>query len=358
MRLGSAFASLADESNQPLAGKARDDLLREVMRSIGEGVFVWSVPAGELISCNEAAARILGVSLGDLAGRSIDYPWPLLRDDGSPMPKAERGAVVAVRSGRSQASIVMGVQRPDGTVAWVRSTSVVLRESAGAAPYAVITTFVDITELRETSARLKVTASRLAEAMAGADVGTWEIDLETGHVERNARWAEILGYAPAEIEPTFNAFTDRIHPDDRAASMTILDRGFRDGTPYIIECRARHKDGHWHWVQKRGKVAERSADGRPRRVAGVLVDIDVARRTEETLRATLAENERLVAELRQALDNIKTLEGLLPICMYCKSIRDDAGAWSSVEAYVTRRADVAFSHGICPKCFTEHVDDI
>lgn len=55
---------------------------------------------------------------------------------------------------------------------------------------------------------LKGTASRLAEAMAGADVGTWEIDLETGHVERNAPWA--LGYATAEIEPTFNTLTDGV----------------------------------------------------------------------------------------------------------------------------------------------------
>ncbi len=92
-------------------------------------------------------------------------------------------------------------------------------------------------------------------------------------------------------------------------------------------------------------------------MAGVLVDIDARKRTEETLRVTLAENERLVVELRAALDSIRTLEGLLPICMYCKSIRDDAGAWSRIEAYVSRRTNVAFSHGICPECYVKHIGD-
>ena len=57
---------------------------------------------------------------------------------------------------------------------------------------------------------------------------------------------------------------------------------------------------------------------------------------------------------QEVLRTVRTLEGLLPICMYCKSIRDDAGAWASVEGYVTKRAKVAFSHGICPDCYTKH----
>lgn len=343
--------------NDSLTEEMRDEVLQAVMRSIGEGVIVWSAPEGVLTSCNEAAARILGVPLTQLEGRTVDYPWQLVREDGSPLPKHERGAVAALQTGRTQTGRVIGVVRPDGSLAWVRSTSVVLREPLHSAPYAVVTTFVDITELRLTSDRLKVAAGRLAETMAGANVGTWELDVDTGHVERNARWAAILGYLPAEIEPTLSAFTERIHPDDAAAWSAIMEHGFHQGTPYILECRVRRKDGQWHWVQKRGKVVELSANGRSARVAGVLVDIDPQKRAEESLRVTVAENERLVAELRAALDNLRTLEGLLPICMYCKSIRDDDGAWSSVEAYVTHHANVAFSHGICPVCFAKHVGD-
>ncbi|HYB97152.1 MAG TPA: response regulator transcription factor [Vicinamibacterales bacterium] len=65
------------------------------------------------------------------------------------------------------------------------------------------------------------------------------------------------------------------------------------------------------------------------------------------LQMRLASN---VAELQTALASVKTLRGMLPICGYCKSIRDDSNYWHQVEEYVGEHADVAFSHGICPKC--------
>jgi phosphoserine phosphatase RsbU/P len=57
-----------------------------------------------------------------------------------------------------------------------------------------------------------------------------------------------------------------------------------------------------------------------------------------------------VAELEDALSSVRRLSGLLPICCYCKAIRDDSDYWHRVEEYVTEHADVKFSHGICPKC--------
>lgn len=57
-----------------------------------------------------------------------------------------------------------------------------------------------------------------------------------------------------------------------------------------------------------------------------------------------------ISELEAALGNIRKLTGLLPICAYCKSIRDDSNYWHRVEEYVGEHADVTFSHGICPKC--------
>jgi sigma-B regulation protein RsbU (phosphoserine phosphatase) len=57
-----------------------------------------------------------------------------------------------------------------------------------------------------------------------------------------------------------------------------------------------------------------------------------------------------VRELESALANVRKLTGLLPICAYCKSIRDDSNYWHRVEEYVGEHSDVTFSHGICPKC--------
>jgi phosphoserine phosphatase RsbU/P len=60
---------------------------------------------------------------------------------------------------------------------------------------------------------------------------------------------------------------------------------------------------------------------------------------------------RKIAELEDALSQVKTLDGLLPICAYCKRVRDDQNYWQQVEAYITDRSRARFSHGICPDCF-------
>jgi DNA-binding response OmpR family regulator len=66
-----------------------------------------------------------------------------------------------------------------------------------------------------------------------------------------------------------------------------------------------------------------------------------------SLQARLAEE---VTELQATLDNVRRLRGLLPICAYCKRIRDDKNYWQRVEVYVSEHTDATFTHGICPSC--------
>lgn len=61
--------------------------------------------------------------------------------------------------------------------------------------------------------------------------------------------------------------------------------------------------------------------------------------------------------LEEALRELKTLRGIIPICAHCKSVRGDAGAWEQLEMYVMRHSDAEFSHGICPVCIDEHFKD-
>jgi len=71
-----------------------------------------------------------------------------------------------------------------------------------------------------------------------------------------------------------------------------------------------------------------------------------------------AEKEQLIEELQEALANIKKLSGLLPMCAWCKKIRDDQGYWKQVEAYVCEHSDARFTHGICPECAGKLGDEI
>ncbi|MCJ7808954.1 MAG: hypothetical protein MUP26_01705 [Desulfobulbaceae bacterium] len=62
------------------------------------------------------------------------------------------------------------------------------------------------------------------------------------------------------------------------------------------------------------------------------------------------EKSKVIEEFQKALERVKTLSGLLPICASCKKIRDDRGYWNQIEAYIEKYSEAEFSHGICPEC--------
>jgi hypothetical protein len=84
--------------------------------------------------------------------------------------------------------------------------------------------------------------------------------------------------------------------------------------------------------------------------SGVLVGrmasfVDISKRKEIE-----ADREKLIKKLQDALDKIKVLRGIIPICASCKKIRDDKGYWNQIESYIKEHSDADFSHSICPDC--------
>lgn len=96
----------------------------------------------------------------------------------------------------------------------------------------------------------------------------------------------------------------------------------------------------------RYSLAEYYPDIRSGKVAGFFVHVaDVT-----GLKKMALEHERLLDELRSAQSELKILKGLLPICAWCKNIRDENGVWSTVESYLAERSGVSFTHAICAEC--------
>ena len=87
---------------------------------------------------------------------------------------------------------------------------------------------------------------------------------------------------------------------------------------------------------------------------------EVASRIETHLRLRhmITVQAELIAQLRHARGEIKTLSGLLPICSYCKKIRDDGGYWHQIEAYIDQHSDAQFSHGLCEACAAKHYPEL
>jgi len=96
------------------------------------------------------------------------------------------------------------------------------------------------------------------------------------------------------------------------------------------------------WLKDQAHVVVSPADG-VNLALGCLTDVSKEMEVE-------ARCERLIAHLRQSLSQIKTLEGLLPICADCKKVRDDKGYWNQIEDYIRNHTQARFSHGICPDC--------
>lgn len=80
--------------------------------------------------------------------------------------------------------------------------------------------------------------------------------------------------------------------------------------------------------------------------------------THLTIRNLIKDLEAKNDQLRKALDEIKTLRGIIPICSNCKNIRDDKGAWHQIEAYIRDHSDAEFTHGLCQECVKELYPDL
>ncbi|MET4678654.1 diguanylate cyclase (GGDEF)-like protein/PAS domain S-box-containing protein [Stenotrophomonas rhizophila] len=116
---------------------------------------------------------------------------------------------------------------------------------------------------------------RLEMIIEGTAAGTWDWDIPGNQMRVNERWAEIVGYTREELAPiTPDTFFRLVHPDDLAQSNALLEEHLAGRSPrYDSLCRMRHKQGHWIWVQDRGRVYERDAQGRPLWVAGAHADV-------------------------------------------------------------------------------------
>jgi len=137
---------------------------------------------------------------------------------------------------------------------------------------------------------LLLSEERLQMVLEGSQQGFWDWDIETGEVQRNDRWAQILGYETImEFEDTTEAWTNLIHPDDRDAAWASINAHLEGRTDYHrMEYRMLTKDGGYRWILDHAKIVQRDGEGRPLRMSGTHIDITDWKKTEEALRESEA----------------------------------------------------------------------
>lgn len=165
----------------------------------------------------------------------------------------------------------------------------------------------------------------------------------SGYFKRlNPAWERTLGFTREELMS--KPFIEFVHPDDRERTLK-QNREVRDGGhARLFENRYLCKDGSYKWLL--WNAAPYSSQ---RVIFSVARDITERKQAE-------AERELLVQQLQAALAEVRTLQGFLPICSYCKNIRDDQNYWETVETYISKHTNTQFTHSICPTCYRNVIE--
>ncbi len=292
--------------------------------------------SGNIILANTTVYKSLGYTVEELAGVNVLAVHPADRRD-------EAGAIVTDMIAGIRDFCPVPLQAKDGTLIPVET-----RVTAGiwAGKPALFGISRDITERLIAKDTLEKQNLCIDSLIDSTHAGTWEWNIQTGEMIFNEFWANMFGYTLDELQPTtINTWHALIHPDDMAIANDLLELHFNDKLPYYeFDCRVKHKDGHWVWVNDNGRVVSKTNDGKPLMMFGTHTDIYKHKKIEE--------------DLNNAMKEIKTLQGIIPICAHCKNIRDDKGLWSQVEVYVRDHSEAEFSHGICPDCMRVLYPDI
>jgi PAS domain S-box-containing protein len=120
---------------------------------------------------------------------------------------------------------------------------------------------------------------------------------------------------------------------------------FRDGGIHTMERTVPTEHGQ-RYIEITSSLLK---DSEGRVIAGIEVVRDVTER-----KRLEAEREKLIIDLREALAKIRTLKGLIPVCAWCRKVRDDKGYWEELEHYIRDHTDADFTHGICPDCLKKN----
>jgi PAS domain S-box-containing protein len=277
-----------------------------------------------------------------LGKKVIDSSWKFLNENGNKMSLENYPVNQVINNKKALKNFIVGVYRPPKKdMVWVLANAVPEFGRDGKISQ-VIVTFMDITDLKRTEEQLRE-SEETKKALLNAPTDTaMLIDIEGTILAVNETGAQKFG---SSVDKIVGLHIHQYLPPDLAKKR--LDQGKKvvsSGKPVLFE------------DERKGKYFENRIypifdnEGTVSKLAIFARDITENRQAQE-------EREKLVRKLQEALEEVKTLSGLLPICSECKKIRDDKGYWNQLEVYVQDHSEAEFSHGICPDCLEKIYGD-
>ncbi len=242
-----------------------------------------------VVYVNPSFEKITGYSLDEVKGRDCRFLQGSDRDQ----PGLDE-IHLALKQQRLCHATVRNY-RKDGTMFWNKLSIIPVRNDRNELTH-YIGIISDITGQRQAQQKLKKSQERLSMALDAANDGLWDWNIKTGEVYFSPRYYTMLGYKPNEFEPTYQAWTDLLHPDDKnGVEERIREHIERKSEGFEEEFRLKTKTQEWRWILSRGKVVQWDPDGNPVRMVGTHVDI-TRRKTSETLIAISEERFRTLVD--------------------------------------------------------------
>ena len=195
---------------------------------------------------------------------------------------------------------------------------------------------------------LQESEGKYSSMIENIDIGTTIVDPDLNIIFSNNTIGKWFDKDPKEFigKKCYREFEKRDQPCPHCPGLKAM----KTGEPCEVETEGVREDDSRFVVRDKAFPLY----GKNGEIIGfneVIEDI-TERKIEELIK------EALIEKLQKAADEIKSLQGIVPICMHCKQIRDDKGFWNRVETYIEQNTEAKFSHGICPSCLSEFHPDI
>lgn len=258
--------TIREYSGQLLINKERLDTAQEIAQV---GSWEWDIASGKLW-WSDQVYRIF-----ELDPHKTEPTYDLFLDRVHPKDRSRvEDAVQSALEGMGNYELEHRIKLPTGKTLSVLECGSVTVDATGK-PYLMKGTIQDISALTKAK-------KRLADIIWAADVGTWELDIITGEMTCNERWASMLGYSLDDLKPlNLKRWISLIHPESLTEFQLRMNTKITGGSAiFEDEFRGLHKNGNAIWILAKGRITERDIAGKPLRLAGTCMDISVRKKSE------------------------------------------------------------------------------
>jgi len=309
-----SLAKIASErQSAEEAARASEAKYRFLSENTGDVIWLLDLDLHRFVYVNPAVTRLRGYTPSEVLTQSMQEV--LTPASYTMVSESLPSRIASLESGDNSVRVQMHEVdqiHKDGSFVHTEVVTTLLQNDAGKVKQ-IIGISRDISERRKTEDALRRSEANLRLAMDAAMAGIWEWDVQTNkNIWSDELW-KVYGMEPFSCEPSYEAWLQSVHPDDRRIAEETVSRAVEMETELNAEWRVLDRDGSERWLLSRGRPV-RSPEGRVLRFIGIVMDVTQLKHAESELRRSLDEKISLLKEVHHRVkNNLQIVESLLDL---------------------------------------------